>query len=121
MNFSDGLQKLSELFPDKFKYIKRGYNLRGYGFLINTPDGWSMVYNVESQDVIDEILAEVGWFFELECLNRTDKNWVFHCWTLGGAVYFGGDLSEDCYSSKLEASKQALIAVTQKFTESLKG
>jgi len=120
MNFESALRLLAEKEPEKYQIWNRGS--LGYEEFVVVGDDRvtpSVIIRLDeyfTQDDIDAILAEIGWAYELSCLNRTDLWWVWAAWTAGGAIYLEDEEAKQLESlaSKSEASKAALIAVVEK-------
>ena len=115
MTLEAALKRLAEKEPKKFKLIAEDENL---GLEYGTKADWRLVWFNQgdglTQDDIDEILALIGWTYEVWTKpTMTTHTWKFTIYNdLGSDVDWSKGTS--VYTSKLEAAKNALVAVVEK-------
>jgi len=120
MTFEQALERLAEKEPEKFRIQKRSepwgdetYFETPYDDIIEGEWNGDKLKNTgKTQDDIDEILALIGWEYEVFSTNRTDKWWRYETWQLGGAIWI--EQPKTMFPTKLEAAKAALIAVVER-------
>ena len=111
MSFEDALKRLAEKWPEKFNFNADP--------LLRISDGIHQRHIAPAkitQDDLDEILALIGWEYEI---HRTLDGWFeYHhrVYTDGrlGANVGHFQLAAFAHPTKLEAAKAALIAVVEK-------
>lgn len=116
--FDQALQKLAELFPEKFFYVSTVSDT------LTISDGFSKAMILTprlsaTQDSIDEILAEVGWRFLIRLVQNKrmreyKRRLVIDFYDLDWNFQF---TRETFTKEKPEASKAALEAVVEKLAE----
>ena len=101
---TETLEKLEELFPEKFEYISLPES-----FYIMQPSVQRVDF--DSQDGIDSILAEIGW--EYEVTKPDVSGWQFVAWGTHEKGYFEHPVEQKLHKTKLLAAQAALKAVVE--------
>ena len=100
MTFENALRRLAEREPEKYKCFI--WAMLG--------EGGEESNRRFTQDDIDEILAPIGWEYELH--HYPAEEWGFWIWKIKND--YGDGIDGEIYISKLEAAKAALVAVVER-------
>jgi len=111
MTFEEALKKLAEKEPEKFEVFSSHDG--GEGWYLNYGN-FSCSRDDFTQDSIDEILALIGWEYEVTAWTRSvEKAWTWTTYHLGDE-YDPINENAELYTTKLSAAKAALIAVVER-------
>lgn len=122
MTFEEALKRLAEKEPEKFRiqsFPYQGHTVSAFSYSIHGVsseafwDGSGF-----SQDDIDAILAEIGWEYTLTIFQSgLPHEWAYDLYK--ARTIYDGDRCEagsddELFPTKLEAAKNALIAVVER-------
>ncbi len=115
MTFEEALKKLVEKYPTLFMYDQ--FRI----FYVYIKGAYTEV-DIDTQDGIDTVLAEIGWEYEVR-FEGPHNGWSFNYWAIAvkdmwvnGISSFAGN-GIAIFPTKLEAAKAALIAAVKKDCE----
>ncbi len=120
MTFEEALKRLAEREPKTF-YWGEGHRFKWHFGIVDVATGLRVHTITQyhdggvsevTQDDIDEILAKIGWEYEV---NHThdQRAWTAWIWRVEDYITLNGRYTRPS-PSKLEAAKSALLAVVEK-------
>ena len=105
LTFESALRLLAEKEPLKFKVDGTGIMER---ICFQEDDGF--FFSDATQDSVDEVLREIGWWYQIYSIPADGIEWKFEAFPVAD----GDGCDNGPYLVKLEAAKAALIAVVEK-------
>ena len=120
MTFEEALKRLAEREPKTF-YWGEGHRFKWHFGIVDVATGLRVHTITQyhdggvsevTQDDIDEILAKIGWEYELNH-KRDQKTWTAWIWRTSDSGTLIGAYSRPS-RTKIEAAKAALIAVVER-------